>query len=347
MHHVRILKYRPMLFLLMMILLGCGPQKSGEKPVHEVTTNDTNAIDSAVDLRDANVDALFTDSSATESIDEKSDEGEAEDSKSINTNGTSDNSGPIKKIEPEEVEKKPVEVEVKDSTIDSNPPEQVAPPANAVVEVSHEKWDRLLKKYVSAEGMVDYKGLKGAEAQLDEYLQELSQYSLKGTESRNFAMAYWINAYNAFTVKLILDHYPVKSIMSIKGGKAWDHKWIDLGGQTYSLNQIEHQILRKDYPDARIHFAVNCAAISCPPLLNKAWTEHNLEQYLEQQTRSYINDTDHNQIAQDKIRLSKIFEWYREDFGDLREYIQRYSSTAIATDAKIKFNNYDWGLNGR
>ena len=86
-------------------------------------------------------------------------------------------------------------------------------------------------------------------------------------------MAYWINVYNAFTIKMIVDNYPVSSITKLHGGKPWDVKWIELGEKKYSLNEIEHNILRPQFKDARIHFAVNCAAQSCPPILNKAWTE--------------------------------------------------------------------------
>lgn len=342
-------KSKSMLFLLIMILLGCGPQKSSDKGVSSKPLEDTATYNAReiIETERQEIPDKPTEVEVLDSMDKVSSKGK-ETSVPSQDNPKPKTSKPVaKKDVPDENKIKSKESKVKDPVAEITPPDQVAPPANAVVEVGHEKWNQLLQKYVSPAGKVDYEGLKTAEGKLDEYLEELSKYPLQGTESRNFTMSYWINAYNAFTVKLILDHYPVKSIMSIKGGKAWDHKWIELAGKTYSLNQIEHQILRKDYPDARIHFAVNCAAISCPPLLNKAWTENNLEANLEKQTRSYINDATHNQIAPDQIRLSKIFEWYKDDFGDLVQYVNKYTETSIEANAKVKFNEYDWGLNGR
>ena len=144
---------------------------------------------------------------------------------------------------------------------------------------SHEKWDNLLKEFVSNSGKVNYKGIKAVEGKLDDYLQILTENPVQTNWSKNEKMAYWINAYNAFTVKLIVKNYPVSSIMKLHNGKPWDVKWIQLGNKTYSLNEIEHRILRPKYKDARIHFAVNCAAKSCPPLLNRAWKAENLNRY--------------------------------------------------------------------
>ena len=158
-------------------------------------------------------------------------------------------------------------------------------------------------------------------------------------------MAYWINAYNAFTVKLILKNYPISSITKLDSGKPWDVKWIKLGEKTYSLNNIEHDILRPTYKDARIHFAVNCAAKSCPPLLNKAWTANNLNATLDKQTKTFINNATFNEIGADVVKLSKIFEWYKVDFGDLIEYINKYSTVKVNQDATIEFVDYNWALN--
>ena len=159
-------------------------------------------------------------------------------------------------------------------------------------------------------------------------------------------MAYWINAYNAFTVKLILDHYPVGSIMDIKSGKPWDWKWIKLGDKTYSLNEIEHQVLRPQFKDARIHFAVNCAARSCPPLLNRAWTAANLNNWLDQQAGKFINNAKYNQISAAGAKISKIFEWYAEDFGpNIIDYLNKFSRTAVKTGAPVTYLEYNWELN--
>ncbi len=158
-------------------------------------------------------------------------------------------------------------------------------------------------------------------------------------------MAFWINAYNAFTVKLIVDNYPISSIMKLDNGKVWDRKWINIGGKTYSLNNIENDILRPQFKDPRIHFAVNCAAKSCPPLLNRAWTAANLESNFEKQARAFINNPEFNKISAKEVEVSKIFDWYASDFGNLIDYLNKYSSTKINANAKVKFREYDWALN--
>ena len=158
-------------------------------------------------------------------------------------------------------------------------------------------------------------------------------------------MAYWINAYNAFTIKLILDHYPVKSIKDIDGGNPWEVRWIKLGDKTYSLNQIENDILRPRYKDARIHFAVNCAARSCPPLYNRAFTAEILNASLDRLTRQFINNDRYNAIRPAAAEVSQLFNWYGSDFGDLAAYLNKYAETDLQPGAKITFKEYDWGLN--
>lgn len=217
--------------------------------------------------------------------------------------------------------------------------------APAVAAVSDANWDALLQKYVSIAGKVNYKGLKKEEAELDKYLAYLSANVPDKSAGRKTQMAYWINAYNAFTIKLILKNYPVKSIMDINGGKAWDLKFVKLGGKTYTLNDIEHKILRPRFKDARIHFAVNCAARSCPPISNHAWTAANLESTLEQKASAFINNTKYNQISAKKLKLSNIFNWYKEDFGDLIAFLNKYSKVKIEPNAKISYIDYDWRLN--
>lgn len=211
-------------------------------------------------------------------------------------------------------------------------------------ELSHTAWDGLLRKYVSSTGKVNYKGLK-ADKNFETYLKLLADNPIQSSWSRNKKMAYWINAYNAFTIKLIADNYPVSSITKLHGGKPWDHQWIQLGGKTYTLNDIEHKILRPQFKDARIHFAVNCAATSCPPVLNRAWTASNLNSNLDKQAKLFINNAAFNSIDEKKVELSKIFEWYAEDFGDLISYLNKYATTKIKDGATVSYKEYDWGLN--
>lgn len=209
----------------------------------------------------------------------------------------------------------------------------------------HQTWDQLLRKHVSAEGKVDYKGFKADRKKLDAYLKALSDNLPADSRPRAEQMAYWINAYNAFTIDLITDHYPVSGILNLDGGKTWDVQRIALGGKKYSLNQIENEILRAKFGDARIHFAINCAARSCPPLWNKAYTAENLEGTLQQRTRSFINNPKFNVITADKAQLSKIFEWYAADFGELRQFLNQYSSVRLKSGAEIGYREYDWALN--
>ncbi len=214
--------------------------------------------------------------------------------------------------------------------------------------VSHQKWDDLLQKYVSPAGKVDYSGFAKDKLQLQNYLNALSKSTPDDSWSRNESMAYWINAYNAFTIDLILKNYPLKSIMEINGGKAWDLKFIKLSGRTYSLNDIEHEILRKKYKDARIHFAVNCASISCPRLSNKAFVAGNLEDQLNKMAISFINNKAKNSLSNAEVRISKLFDWYKDDFtqkGSLIVFLNQYSHTQIKSDAKVSFMEYNWNLN--
>lgn len=216
---------------------------------------------------------------------------------------------------------------------------QTAPPG------LHDAWNRLLGKYVSAAGKVDYKGFKADQQALDTYLQQLAANPPAGTWTRADQIAYWINAYNAFTIDLIVDNYPVSSILKLDGGKTWDVKRIVLGGKKYSLNQIENEILRPEFKDARIHFALNCAARSCPPLYNKAFTAKNLERALEQRTRQFINDARFNTLSAGKASVSKIFEWYAADFGDLKTFLNKYAGVKMDAGASIGFLEYNWELN--
>ena len=225
---------------------------------------------------------------------------------------------------------------------------QVTTPATEATSIptppDHEPWDQLLRSYVDYSGNVNYKQFKQNEEKLDEYLNSLANATPNADWSREASMAYWINAYNAFTIKRILNDYPLKSIQDLDGGDPWKVKWIELDGKSYSLNNIEHDILRPNYGDARIHFAVNCAAASCPPLPNRAFTADNLDKLLETNTRAFIRNTDYNQTS-GKVAVSKIFTWYAEDFGDLKGYLNEYLATPIAADQEIGFRDYDWSLN--
>ena len=145
--------------------------------------------------------------------------------------------------------------------------------------VSHQEWSDLLAKYVDPYGKVNYEGFKADESKLDAYLERLSKNPAMPFWKVNEQEAFWINAYNAFTIKLILDHYPVKSIkdINVDGKDAWQIPFIELGDKKYSLGYIENTMLRGQFNDSRIHFAINCSAHSCPPLRNNAFSAENID----------------------------------------------------------------------
>ena len=216
---------------------------------------------------------------------------------------------------------------------------------------SHEAFDALLKKHVSADGKVNYKNFQAEKMVLDNYIKKLADNVPQDNWSKNDKLAYWINAYNALTIKTVIVNYPLPSssgsaiskITDLDGGKTWDVKRFTLGGKKLSLNDIENTILRP-MGDARIHFAINCAAKSCPPLLNKAFTAANLNNLLESRTKSFINSSA-NTLKTNEIKVSKIFDWYGKDFGNLIVFINKYAKTKVSSTAKISFQEYDWRLN--
>jgi len=212
--------------------------------------------------------------------------------------------------------------------------------------INHNEWTILLGKFVDADGMVDYSGIVNEKEQLESYLKLLGQNKPDNSWDSNEALAYWINVYNAFTVDLITRNYPLKSIMDIKN--AWDIKFIQIGQKKYSLNEVEHDIIRKEFNEPRIHFALVCAAVSCPPLRNEAFIADKLEQQLQEQTTRFINNTDKNKFDSNSAQVSQIFNWFKEDFtkeGSLQEYLNKYSKTELSSKAKIDFLEYSWKLN--
>ena len=217
-------------------------------------------------------------------------------------------------------------------------------PSSSGVNIDHFSWTLLLNKYVDDNGLVDYKGFVKDKEKLVHYLNALSKQLPADDWSVQEQLAYYINIYNAHTVHLILENYPVKSIKDIDG--AWTKDFVQIGDIETSLGALEHSILRK-MNEPRIHFAINCASGSCPKLLNEAYTTDRLDEQLNKVTRGFIN-SDNNTITQEKVALSRIFKWYKNDFfdGDLITYINQYSDVTIASGSKIRYKEYDWGLNG-
>lgn len=220
--------------------------------------------------------------------------------------------------------------------------------------VQHGEWDALVKKHVSKNGMVDYQGFLKDKKQLQVYLDILSANKPTSKWSKNEKMAFWINAYNAFTVKLILDHYPIKSIKDIKRGipfvnSVWDIAFIPMGKEKIDLNYIEHTILRKEFNDPRIHAAINCASFSCPLLRNEAYYASRLDEQLNDAMRRFVNDPQRNQLDKSNIKISKIFSWFAGDFklngSSIVDYLNKYAKKRVQPNAKIDFLEYQWELN--
>lgn len=221
---------------------------------------------------------------------------------------------------------------------------------------SHQLWNELLKANVKPNGQVDYKGFIREKPKLESYLKLLSENAPDRSKwSKNEQLAYWINVYNAYTVKLIVDFYPTKSIRDL-GPRikiplikdVWHHKFFKIAGVDMSLDEVEHSILRKEFEEPRIHFAINCASVSCPPLLNEAFVASNLENQLMRVTTTFVNDPSRNKISSQSAQLSSIFSWFKGDFtkkGTLIEFLNRYSKVKISLNARISFLDYNWNLN--
>jgi hypothetical protein len=212
----------------------------------------------------------------------------------------------------------------------------------------------LLEKYVK-NGVVDYKGFKSEEKKLDRYLEILNKADV-GALSRGEQFAVYINAYNAYTIKLILKNYPVNSIKKIakwKGGP-WKIRFCKIGGKTLTLDEIEHDILRPEYKDPRVHFAVNCASKSCPPLISEPYQGDIVDRQLDSSTRKFINDPKENRLEGNTLYVSSMFKWFKEDFGeDIVGFFLKYAEgdlrenlMAKKDQIKVKYLKYDWSLNG-
>lgn len=222
-------------------------------------------------------------------------------------------------------------------------------------QISHQQWDSLLKMYVSPDGKVNYKGFVKDKAHLNAYLEMVSNNPPKSTWSKNEKLAYWINAYNAFTVQLIVKHYPLKSIKDIGGdiykvNTPWDIKFVKIGNETINLSDLEHMKIRAQFHEPRIHFAVNCASVSCPRLRDEAFTADRLEEQLDDQTRYFFNRSGKNDLSNPNApKLSKILSWYSGDFEmngqTVIGFINKYSNKKVNSGAKLDFLEYNWNLN--
>jgi uncharacterized protein DUF547 len=219
----------------------------------------------------------------------------------------------------------------------------------------HSSWTAILQDYAYQNGMVDYAGLVVDKERLLAYTGLLSRNSPSSSWDKNDELAYWINAYNAFTVLLIVENYPIESIKDLNPTisiptirSVWTKEWFQIGGKDFSLDRIEHKILRKKFEEPRIHFAINCASYSCPVLRMEAYTGAKIDTQLEEQAFLFINDISRNEIVQNEVKLSKLFNWFGGDFKKgqtLIAFINKYSTVKVNENAKIRFLDYGWALN--
>lgn len=214
--------------------------------------------------------------------------------------------------------------------------------------VNHDAWDKLLKKHVKDNGLVNYKGFISDSVALNSYVSFLSQQVPNTSWSAKEQLAYFINVYNANTIKLIVDNYPVKSIKDISATiSPFLKSYINIGDKTYSLADIEKGILQK-MNEPRIHFAINCASISCPKLMRDAFTAKNVDQLMDKAATEFIN-SDKNSINKDNLKLSEIFKWYKSDFlqaeRSIIDYINKFSNVQINENASVDYIQYNWNLN--
>jgi len=231
----------------------------------------------------------------------------------------------------------------------------LAPSGRAKGEIDNSLYAQLLNKYVK-EGVVDYQGFKNEEEKLDQYLKGLENVDSKSL-SRNERFAFYVNAYNAWTIKLILSAYPgVESIKDLGSlfKSPWKKKIVRVDGDVITLDNIEHDILRPDFKDPRVHFAVNCASKGCPPLRSEPYQGGILDQQLEEMTIAFINNPATNRLDGNTLYVSSIFKWFSEDFNDdVIGFFLKYAKGEIKKrletnrdNIKIKYLDYDWTLNG-
>ncbi len=223
----------------------------------------------------------------------------------------------------------------------------------------HRLFDEVLKAHVRS-ALVDYPALKTDE-RLPRYLAQLAAADPTTLTTRNEQLAFWINAYNAYTLKLVADHYPVAGIREIKlpgAATPWAAPIAIVGGKPLTLDYIEHEILRKQLHEPRIHFAIVCAALSCPQLRGEAYVADRLDEQLENQGRWFFSWRNQFDVGSKSAGISMILKWFAEDFGGNKEAILRFvapytiesvrrSIESAPTLWKVTYLKYDWSLNAQ
>ena len=233
---------------------------------------------------------------------------------------------------------------------------------NSSETVNHGVWGALLERYVSLpeDGITrfNYSAVTTADRQaLEGYLTQLAN-ARPTALSRNEQLAYWINLYNALTVEVILDHYPVRSIRQIKYGRIfasgpWGRELFSVEGFELSLDDIENQILRPVFDDPRIHYSINCASLGCPNLRPEAYSADRIDEQLNEAARAFVNHSRAVEVRNGRLQVSSVYVWFKGDFGDsdsaVIEHIRRFADPDLANDLdgieRIGAHHYDWALN--
>ncbi|MCI0652815.1 MAG: DUF547 domain-containing protein [Planctomycetes bacterium] len=220
----------------------------------------------------------------------------------------------------------------------------------------HSELDALLVSMVTAAGRVEYAKLKSERAKLQSYLARLDGADLSAL-SREHLLALLINAYNAYTIDLILEHYPLASIKDVPGGTPWKLEFCKLGGNTVSLDFIEHNLLRPSelFGDPRIHFAVNCASIGCPLLRRGAYRGEEIDKQLDESIRNCMADPRYLSVSDRTVKVTKVLQWFAGDFkdkyGSVSKFLLPYVTGEAAAileqegDGALDYLDYDWSLN--
>ncbi len=220
---------------------------------------------------------------------------------------------------------------------------------------SHDLLDQVYKEHVE-NGKVHYTNLKANSEKLEDYLDVLAWAN---PEEMSYAeqLAFWINAYNALVIKGVIDHYPTKSVRSVKFfGGFFSRLKFNVAREVYTLNQIEHDIIRQEFVDARVHFALVCASKSCPPLAESVFLPETIEEQLDEVTLKFIRDPEKVRLDRKEniVYLSKIFEWYAADFTEgydgvpdfLADYLPSENAEfVLKEDVTFHYLDYDWALN--
>ena len=231
----------------------------------------------------------------------------------------------------------------------------------ATMEIDHRRWNDWLARFVLAgpDGInrVDYGGVGSAgRKQVSAYLDDMMSIAIS-RYGREQQRAYWINLYNALTIDVVLEHYPLDSIRDISSGFFWSGPWrkklATIEGQAVTLDDIEHRILRPIWQDPRIHYAVNCASLGCPNLQAEAFTAANMESLLDKAAREFVNHSRGAQVVDGRLRVSSIYGWFEADFGGtdagviahLKQYAAAELAAALASVERVDGHDYDWRIN--